>query len=163
MYKINTDCSIEPFNPDGILAWAFIVKSTTYPRGEVFRDAGISGKGKGCTNNQGEYHAVMAALLWALDLPEQDRRPLLILSDSQLIVNQCEGQWNVNNPQLKELHTLVLQAVSKYGKSVKFKWIPRLKNKEADEHSRSVYTEEMLQEMRDQQLKITFGDDDLPF
>ena len=164
MYIINTDSSIEPHNPGGVLTWGFIVKSMVPPKGEVHRAAGISGWGEDTTNNVGEYHGVMAAMLWALEeLPEDKRRPLLIQSDSQLIVNQCSGTWQVKDERLQRLHGLVMNAVAKYGMSVKFKWIPRTKNFEADDLSRTAYADiqDVLEEMRQLKKNKEVDDDDL--
>jgi len=165
MYVINTDCSIEPFNPGGILAWAFIAKSMAGPnKGQRWHDCGISGRGEGKTNNMGEYHAVIAALRWALTLPIQDRRPLLIQSDSQLVVNQCSGQWQVKDEKLAPLRILVSKAIQRYGKNVTLKWIPREQNGEVDALSRTAYDQDELEEMR--QAKATediWGDDYIPF
>jgi ribonuclease HI len=160
MYLINTDCSIEPCNPGGILAWAFIVKQR---RQEIYRECGISGRGEGTTNNIGEYHAVIAALYWLIRLPEQDQHPAVIQSDSQLIVNQCLGIWSVNDEKLVPLHRLVVRATDRYDKSITFKWISREQNKEADAHSRTAYDPDEVQALRDTAMQRLFGDDDVPW
>jgi len=140
MYLINTDCSIEPFNPGGILAWAFIAKSIAGSnKGREWSDYGISGRGEGKTNNMGEYHAVIAALRWAIQLPQEDRRPLIIQSDSQLLVNQCSGRWRVKDEKLAPLRILVSKAIQRYGKAVTFKWVPREQNTAVDRVSRLAY------------------------
>jgi ribonuclease HI len=160
MYMIYCDSSIEPFNPDGILSWAFIAKR----RGEiVHQDVKISGWGKGTTNNQGEYQAVVGAMLWLVSLPSNEQFPAVIHSDSQLIVNQCKGQWGCHDKKLQRLHALVQRARQRYRKSVIFKWIPREENREADALSRTLYTDEALRLMKEHALDFTFGDDDLPF
>lgn len=166
MYVVNTDSSIEPFNPGGILSWAFIVKSLAgKEKGEVYRDAQIAARGPDTTNNQGEYLAVMAAILWFLKMPEEKRRPIIIQSDSQLVVNQCSGKWQCKDEKLSQLHDLILKGINKFGKSVTFKWIPRENNLAADELSRSVYANRDIQlelkELRENQLAKDFGDDDL--
>lgn len=164
MYLINTDCSIEPINPGGILAWAFIVKRPG--KGIVYQAASISERGgELATNNVGEYQAVVAAMLWLISLPEEEREPVILQSDSQLIVNQVNGQWQCNDPKLVPLRDMVLEARERYSKSITFKWIPRAKNTEVDDLSRSVYDQDELARMREGlcSAKATFGDDDLPF
>jgi len=166
VYIINTDSSIEPHNPGGILSWAFIVKSVGKEKGEIHRAAGIANHGHpDNTNNQGEYYAVIAALLWMLKMPEDQRRSVIVQSDSQLIVNQCSGVWSVNDEKLMELNRLVKQAVRKFGKSVTFKWIPREKNTGVDSLSRSVYEDPAIQaeleELRKAKACEIHGDDDL--
>lgn len=164
MFIINTDASIEPVNPGGIVAWGFIVKAMG--KGKIYSAAGITERGGPmATNNVGEYQAVIAAMLWLLQLPKDEKRPAIIQSDSQLIVNQCSRQWNCNDPKLVPLRDMVLEAVEKYPCSIKFKWIPRTKNYEADDISRSVYNQAELEEMRKALCspQAIFGDDDIPF
>jgi ribonuclease HI len=157
---IYCDSSIEPFNPDGILAWAFIAKK----KGEVVhQDVHISGWGKGTTNNQGEYQAVLGALLWLVSLPKDNQLPAVIHSDSQLVIYQCAGSWGCHDEKLQKLLALVNRARDKYKKSIFFKWIPREKNTEADALSRTLYTPEAIEVMKKHKMDIIFEDDDLPF
>jgi len=161
VYFINTDASIVPWNPGGIVAWAFVVKAG---KKVIHKDCGISVKGgEMATNNVGEYHAVVAAMLWLISLPKEKRRPVVIKSDSQLIVNQCSGQWNCNDEKLQPLLEMVMKSRKQYGLGVTFKWIEREKNEEADALSRTAYDPAEIQYWKDHQLEITFGDDDIPF
>jgi len=161
MYVINTDASIEPFNPGGIVAWGFIVKKAKMV---IHKEAGISVKGgEMATNNVGEYHAVVAAMLWLLSRPKDQRMTAVIRSDSELIVNQCSGTWNCRDEKLVPLRDMIMKAKKKYGANVVFKWVPREENQEADELSRSAYDQEELAHWRENSLDIIFDGDDLPF
>jgi ribonuclease HI len=160
MYMIYCDSSIEPFNPDGILSWAFVVKKG----GKIIhQDVAISGWGKGTTNNQGEYQAVVGALLWLVSLPKKQQLPAVVHSDSQLIINQCCGSWGCHDEKLQQLLELVNRAKTRYKKSIFFKWIPREQNTEADALSRTLYTEEAIAVMKRQRVDALFEDDDIPF
>lgn len=164
MYVINTDCSIEPVNPGGILAWAFIVKKAG--KGIVYQAASISERGgELATNNVGEYQAVIAAMLWLIGLPPNEQDSVILQSDSQLVINQVTGVWQCNDPKLVPLRDMVLEAKDRYSKSIMFKWVPRTKNLEADELSRSVYDQDELARIREERCspKAIFGDDDIPF
>lgn len=164
MYIVNCDCSIEPINPGGILAWAFIVKRPG--KGIVYQAASISERGgELATNNVGEYQAVIAAMLWLIGLSPADQEPVILQSDSQLIVNQVNGQWQCHDPKLLPLRNMVLEARDRYTKSITFKWIPRTKNTEVDDLSRTVYDQNELAKMREVLCspKAIFGDDDIPF
>jgi len=161
MLFINTDSSIEPFNPGGIVSWAFIVKNG---QNLVHQEAGISVKGGAlATNNIGEYHAVIAAMLWLIKLPVGKRQPVIIKSDSQLIVNQCSGTWECRDEKLVPLHEMVIKAKARYGRGVTFQWIPREKNTEADALSRTVYDEDEVKHFKDNQIDILFEGDDITF
>ncbi len=160
MYHIYCDASIEPINPGGVLAWAYVVH---HDGKHTYKDVRIEGWGDRFTNNMGEYMAVVGAMLWLIRLPPEKHEPVILRSDSQLVINQCSGRWGCRNPQLKKYHKLILEAQQRYTKNIRFHWIPREQNKEADALSRSLYTEKMFKVLEDNQLELTFGDDDLPF
>lgn len=159
MYFVRCDCSIEPFNPGGILAWAFVVRRF---KELVHQDCGTSDRGKGATNNRGEYQAVIAALLWLVQQEDQSV-PAIIMSDAQLIINQLNGIYRCNDPELIRLRDIALKAVKRYKGKITFKWISRDKNQEADALSRTAYDEEELQFFRENKLDILFEGDDIPF
>lgn len=52
------------------------------------------------TNNEAEYSGLLAALEWAR---EADVQELHVMSDSQLMVRQMNGQYRVKSPNLKPL------------------------------------------------------------
>lgn len=160
MYLIFCDASIEPINPDGILAWAFLVKA----KGKIIhKDVHIFGWGKGMTNNLGEMQAVLAAMRWLTSLDRKDQKPAIIHSDSQLIVNQCSGSWGCHAENLKPLLEMINKAKDRYSKTIFFKWIPRDKNTEADALSRTLYTKKALELFKERQMDIIFEGDDLPW
>jgi ribonuclease HI len=162
MYKVWTDSSIAPFNPMGILTWAFIVKLDGKI---VHQDTEIIGWGKKeHTNNLGEATAVLKALEWlVMHLPKSNRKPVIINSDSNLIVNQCSESWQCKEPSLKVIVDEVLKLKRRYGKSIIFKWIPREENTEADELSRSLYTDEAIEIMKANETNLLHDWDDIRF
>lgn len=160
MISINCDSSIEPYNPMGILTWAFIAKKGSQL---LHKDTKIIGWGPGMTNNRGEMAAVVAAMLWLIKLPEKDQYPVVIRSDSQLIVNQCKGIYQCHDEILRPMKAMIDKARGRYSKNIVFQWISRDKNREADELSRSLYTEKALQLMRDRKTDIEFGGDNITF
>jgi ribonuclease HI len=80
------------------------------------------------TNNVAEYRAVIAALEKAkqLGITEVDIR-----SDSELVVRQINGAYQVKNASLKPLYKRVKQLQSQV-KGFTISYIPREQNKEAD-------------------------------
>jgi ribonuclease HI len=54
------------------------------------------------TNNYAEYSGLLAALGYALG---HGAKALRVISDSELMVKQIKGQYKVNSPTLKDLHT----------------------------------------------------------
>ena len=153
MYLIWTDASCQPFHPQGVLTWAFLVKRPG--KGIIHQDTAIIGWGKKHhTNNLGEMTAVMAAVHWLSKLPKEDHHPVILHSDSELIVNQCSGTYNCHDPRLRAILDLIEKAREKYTRGIIYKWIPRERNIEADALSRSLYTEEMLAIMRANRTNI---------
>jgi ribonuclease HI len=149
-------------NPCGLLTWAFIAKLRNIV---VHSEKDIVGWGKGMTNNLGEMTAVLAAVHWLVTLPTADRYPVVINSDSQLIVKQCAGTWNCNDEKLQVLLSLIQRGRAAYGKAITFRWIPRTNNIEADALSRSLYVgrEKALEMLKKHKTDIQFDWDDLSF
>jgi len=161
VYMIYTDSSCQPWHPGGILTWAFLVK---HKKQLIHQEAKIIGWGKeDLTVNRGEMTAVLAAMLWLIRLPKEERIPAVINSDSQLVVNQCSESWGCHEPNLKAILDLIFKAKGRYRKSIIYKWIPREKNKEADALSRTPYNERMLALMRANKNNIIHNWDDLPW
>ena len=87
-YEIHADGICEP-NP-GLGAWAFVV----FDENGKQLDAQYRFVGEGETNNTAEYRAVIEALVWSHEL---DQDEVVIKTDSMLVVNQLNGQWNVSD------------------------------------------------------------------
>jgi ribonuclease HI len=77
----------------------------------------------GLTNNQAEYRGLLFAVR---RLPRGSRA--LILSDSQLMVSQFNGQYVVNDPRLQRLLAKVREVIQSRQLRVKLQWIPRREN-----------------------------------
>lgn len=81
-----------------------------------------------CSNNIAEYRGVILSLKKALDLGVED---LTIHSDSQLVVNQINGDWEPKNETLISLREKVWEIASSLS-SAEIVWVPREKNVMAD-------------------------------
>jgi ribonuclease HI len=121
-----------PKNPCGVAAYGYLI----YRDGEIIhRGFRAVGEGKGMTNNVAEYEGLKAAAMWLHDNGIEEK--ILIKGDSQLVMKQMKGEWQVSSatskkyvPEIK----LLLQ-----GMDVTFQWVPREKNEEADKLSRVAY------------------------
>jgi len=80
------------------------------------------------TNNVAEYRAVIAAVEQALLLRCTE---LLLLLDSDLLVNQLSGRYRVKAPHLRPLHSEALSLLGKLKRWV-VRHVPRRENAEAD-------------------------------
>ncbi len=94
--------------------FGFFVKET----GESFYE-----EKSGLTNNQAEYHAIIAALKKFQHSSEQ----IVIFSDSKNTVNQLNHEFAINNEQLRTLAQDAWLLIPKIP-DLQIKWIPRKEN-----------------------------------
>ena len=80
------------------------------------------------TNNFAEYHALLAALEYAL---EHKHPWIKIFSDSELLVRQIEGRYRVQSEGLKPLYERAMDLIRKF-ESFSIAHVPRAQNQEAD-------------------------------
>jgi ribonuclease HI len=82
------------------------------------------------TNNTAEYTAVIEALKKAV---EYTRWKVEVYSDSELIINQINGEWRIKDGHLKDLHNQINTQITNF-KEVKFFHVSRENKfiKEAD-------------------------------
>jgi ribonuclease HI len=90
--------------------------------------------GDNLTNNEAEYQAVVFALqkfkaLFGKKLAESSEVEMRM--DSELLVKQLNGEYKVLEPKIQELFLKVWNLKIDF-KKVRFNFIPREKNKEAD-------------------------------
>jgi ribonuclease HI len=120
----------EPTNP-GTGTYAYVMY-----RGEkkVAEEGGLAGRN--VTNNFAEYHALVMALKklksmgWTKDVT--------IRSDSRLLVGQMSQRWKVKGGGYIEEYKVARDLSAGFG-TLKFEWIPRERNEEADLLSRIAY------------------------
>lgn len=89
--------------------------------------------GREVTNNEAEYEALLASLGWIYGCYsiETSQYHLVIHSDSQLVVNQVKGNWQVEKKEFKEWLEELRSFLSRF-KSWEIKWIPKEENKICD-------------------------------
>ena len=87
--------------------------------------------GKKSTNNVAEYHGLLCALSAAKELGATE---VAVYLDSKLVVEQMSGRWKVKHPDMQVLAAQAREVVAGFD-SVSFEWVPRSRNKVADELS----------------------------
>ncbi|WP_276254362.1 ribonuclease HI [Halomontanus rarus] len=80
------------------------------------------------TNNQAEYEALIAALEAARDYGYDE---VDVRGDSELIVKQVRGEYDTNNPQLREKRVTALELLSAF-EEWSLEHVPREVNDRAD-------------------------------
>lgn len=138
--NIWTDGSIEGGNPGGHGVGGYVIKGLASTPIEGTIDLGTRPT---MTNNIAEYSAVVSALEKALNTAYENNivpKTIVVHSDSKLVVEQCNDHWKCNNETLGKLREQIWNLCDMFSLSeVKFTWIPREENTEADKVSRSLY------------------------
>ena len=80
------------------------------------------------TNNYAEYSGLLAALNYSL---RHGFKALKVVSDSELMVKQINGQYKVSSPVLKELHERAMKLIDQLD-CFEIKHVLREKNRDAD-------------------------------
>jgi ribonuclease HI len=134
MITIYFDGLCRPRNPGGVATFGYVI----YQDGKKVKSGyGVVGSGDGMTNNVAEYSALKHAAEWVRgNCIDND---LMIKGDSQLVIHQMNGIWQVKSETSKkfvpEIHRLL------EGRKTKFVWIPRGQNAEADQLSNVAYSQ----------------------
>ena len=81
------------------------------------------------TNNRAEYEALIRALEVARDFGFDE---VVVRGDSQLVVRQVRGEWNTNDPDLRECRVRVRELLEGFG-SWSIEHVPREINGRADD------------------------------
>ena len=103
--------------------------------------------GDNLTNNEAEYQAVIYALKKfkaVFGKPIAKVSEVEIRSDSELLVNQMSGKYKIENENIQKFFIEIWNLMIDFNE-VKFRAIPREKNKEADA---------MVNEALDQQMSV---------
>jgi len=146
---IEFDGACEPVNPGGIAAWGYIV---CHNGAVIAQECGIVGSGPGMTNNVAEYTACIEAVKRAKAL---GYRSMHIQGDSQLVIRQMDGEYEVRSDRILPLYNQLCDLVSDL--DITFKWIPREQNGDADALSRQAYREIAEEDRRQRAREIPDG------
>lgn len=109
--KLYTDGGARPTNP-GPSGFACILVTEDGDEKAVARCAGRG------TNNRAEYMAVIVGLKMAIEDSSIDY--LEIITDSQLVINQVLGNWQIREHRLRPLVSDVKKLLSKFDGNWKF-------------------------------------------
>ncbi|XP_070020051.1 uncharacterized protein [Nicotiana sylvestris] len=81
-----------------------------------------------CTNNMAKYEACIMGLNLAINM---NIRELLVISDSDLLVHQVQGEWATKNTKILPYLYHVQELMKRFTK-IEFKHVPRIQNEFAD-------------------------------
>ncbi|OIR44911.1 bifunctional RNase H/acid phosphatase [Corynebacterium sp. NML120713] len=100
------------------------------PDGETLAEV-VYAVGKKSTNNVAEYHGLIEGLKAAIDAGADE---VAVSMDSKLVVEQMNGRWKIKHPDMQQL-ALEAKQLARTCTKVTYTWVPRAKNKKADELS----------------------------
>lgn len=146
---IFADGLTEPVNPNGYGCCAFVVfEGDVSGRAGVVRPdpihaqyACVAWPGQNITNNVCEYRSVRAALRWTVENVNKAAkdRHVEIRTDSQLVVNQVLGLWQVKADHLRKFRDDCAQMLSQLNGKASLVWVRRDENDVADALTRKAY------------------------
>ncbi len=83
------------------------------------------------SNNVAEYHGLLRGLEAAAELGATE---VAVSMDSKLVVEQMNGRWKIKHPDMQKLAMQARKLAGTFDR-VTYTWVPRAKNKKADELS----------------------------
>jgi ribonuclease HI len=129
MIQVHFDGACEP-NPAGVAAYGVIIRRDGV---EIWRTA----ERVECTqtsSNVAEYAGFVAALRYLIDAGLKGE-PIEMRGDSQLVIRQMFGTWQINNGAYADLAREAKTMLRQF-QNITGSWIPRDRNNEADALSR---------------------------
>jgi len=133
---VYSDGACEPVNPKGIATYGYVIYINNK---RVREDYGVVAIGEGATNNVAEYTAVIKALEYLIFTGKNNYK-VTVYSDSQLLIRQLNGVYEVRSRNIIPLYDYINKLRLNF-KRLRFRWIPREENEEADKLSKKAYYE----------------------
>lgn len=131
-----------PKNPGGIACFAYLIIKDGK---EVRCDFGLAAEPLSpyASNNVAEYTALVKALEWLAENGYESHK-VEVKGDSQLVVNQLNGEYRIKNKNIVPLFQKAAMLKKKFS-DISIAWVPREQNKEADKLSQKAYNNVLLE------------------
>ncbi len=128
----------QPKNPGGVACYGFVVQNDWWflQTGDGLASEPLSLE---ATNNVAEYTGLLKALEWLL-ANQYEGTSLTIRGDSELVIYQLDGTYQVKSTSIIYLHDKI-EALLRRFRNIALEWIPGEENKEADFLTRKAYIE----------------------
>ena len=127
------DGACEPINPGGYASYGVLIKADG---SKIWDESRLVGFGPEMSNNVAEYSGLLAALkkLIVLGL---EKSKILVRGDNMMTIRQSEGVWRCRGGLYEPYFREVQKLIGKFP-HIRFQWIPREQNSEADKLSKRV-------------------------
>ncbi|MBI2930790.1 MAG: ribonuclease HI family protein [Planctomycetes bacterium] len=135
---VHFDGLCEPKNPGGVATFGFTIDRDGR---RVHEGWGMAGRPytPEATSNVAEYTGVVRALEW-LTAQQLTRESVQVVGDSELIIKQLKGEYKVRSARLAPLYKRARELSSAFP-SLRFQWVPREQNRDADALTNRAYAE----------------------
>ena len=143
---VNFDGLCEPANPAGIPCYGFVVKDETAMLS--YREYGLVNSvtpfSPQADSNAAEYGSAIRAMEWLAEngyAIDNDDYEVLVRGDSQLIMRKLRSSdYSPRAARISSLYDKAIVLKSKFAPdSIKFEWIKRDENREADKLAKEAY------------------------
>jgi ribonuclease HI len=143
---VNFDGLCQPANPAGIPCYGFIVKDETAT--ELYRSFGIVNSVRPFSpesnSNAAEYGGAIKAMGWLVENGYANHHgdcEILVRGDCELITRKLKNRaYSSRAARLNPLYDMAVMLRSKFDPdSIRFEWIKRDQNKEADDLAKEAY------------------------
>ena len=130
--RVHFDGACQPPRGGGVATFGYTIEGV----GLDHEDAGLATRpySERATNNVAEYVGAIRALERLLE--QGFRGDVILTGDSQLVIRQVRGEYEVRKEHLKAYHARLLQLAKEF-RSVRYEWVPRSENARADALSKS--------------------------
>ena len=124
---VHFDGACQPPAGPGIAAFGFTIEGAGFD----VEESGLATRpySEHSTNNVAEYVGAIRALEWLHHAGY--RGPIVVSGDSQLVIRQMLGEYDVRAEHLKAYHERLGQLAREFA-SVQWRWVPREENERAD-------------------------------
>lgn len=138
---VQFDGACEPPGTGGIATFGFTIDG----EGFAVEDRGLAVRPHAptATNNVAEYAGAICALERLV--ADHYDGPVIVRGDSQLVIRQMTGEYEVKAEHLKAYHDRLAQLMRRF-REVRFEWVPREQNTRADALSKLALREAQQQE-----------------
>ncbi|MBW7954315.1 ribonuclease HI family protein [Candidatus Gracilibacteria bacterium] len=110
-------------NPGNAGAGIYITDENGKSLEKRYKNLGIK------TNNEAEYIGCYLGIKRAIELGATE---VDYFADSKLVIEQLSGRWKIKKEELKKLNNDILELILENNIKIKYTWIERELNKEAD-------------------------------
>lgn len=118
---VSCDASITK-NPGGDVAVGFVIR---FPPEKGLQPVKMAKRTPSQSNNEGEYDAIYEALVTLFNLYNNPGYEVVVHSDSQLVVKQLHGEYQINSPALKRKAESIHELAAQLPVGVRVEWRPR--------------------------------------